>query len=64
MTNHHSGPNTAEEIYSIVPVLAGFSADEPQSKITRLTLRNTTFHVRIRSSAASASRITSRSSGR
>jgi hypothetical protein len=28
MTNHHSGPNTAEEIYSIVPVLAGFSADD------------------------------------
>jgi len=28
MTNHHSGPNTAEQIYSIVPVLAGFSADD------------------------------------
>jgi hypothetical protein len=28
MTNHHSGATTAEAIYSIVPVLAGFSADD------------------------------------
>jgi hypothetical protein len=28
MTNHHSGPGTAEEIYRILPVLAGLSADD------------------------------------
>jgi hypothetical protein len=28
MTNHHSGPGTAEKIYRILPVLAGLSADD------------------------------------
>jgi len=38
MTNHHSGPSAAEEIYRILPVFVGFATDEVTIKQDQPTL--------------------------
>jgi len=38
MTNHNSGPGTAEEIYRMLPVLAGWSADDVTTEQDHPTL--------------------------
>jgi hypothetical protein len=68
MTNRHSGPSAAEEIYRILPVFVGLPTDEVTAAQDHLTVAvkkaDTTELDRACSSAASASSIMSRSSRR
>jgi len=52
MTNHHSGPSAAEEIYRILPVFVGLPTDEVTTEQDHPTLAgqkadtaDSTFHI-------------------